>query len=129
MDITANEIEATKLLFEAAKTFIPVVTAYLVLFAGSLGYFWRDERGALNGSAKLLAKLTVLLGVLSLGFWSGVVPCCIRTLEFQNIHYFDWGQICAQVAHSLFFISVLTGLLFFWSIFYRFQDKQGAERG
>ncbi len=75
------QIEAIKLLYEAAKTFIPVVTGYLILFSGSISYLWKDERHVLTDSLIRIAGATIILGVASLGVWSGVVPYCIRTFK------------------------------------------------
>jgi hypothetical protein len=112
-----SQIEAIKLLYESAKTFIPVVTGYLVLFSGSIGYLWKDERHALTQPLTKNAGATIILGIASLGVWSGVIPFCIRTFKYGEFNLFAFGQYCAQIGHILFFISVISGVLFYWRVF------------
>ena len=117
MKFTNEQIEAIKLLYEAAKTFIPVVTGFLVLFSGALGYLWRDEREILKKSMVRHAGFCILLAINSLGFWSGTIPFCIRSLQHTDFERFKYGQYCAQAGHVLFFFSVICGVTFFWRVF------------
>lgn len=114
---TPDQKLAIKLLFESAKTFIPVVTGYLVLFSGALGYLWRDEREHLNNSFVKHAAATLIIGIISLGIWSGTIPFCIRAMKYSKFRLFEYGQYCAQAGHILFFISIICGVFFFWRLF------------
>jgi hypothetical protein len=114
---STEQIEAIRLLYESAKTFIPVVTGFLVVFSGSLGYIWRDERKILSASLAKHAGLTIALGILSLGVWSGTIPFCIRSLKYIDFNLFEYGQYCAQGGHLLFFFSVWAGVSFYWRVF------------
>ncbi len=115
--LTPDQQLAIDLLYEAAKTFMPVVTGYLVLFSGALGYLWRDEREHLDTSFTKHAAVTLIIGILSFGAWSGTIPFCIRTVERSKFSVFKYGKYCASIGHILFFVSVVLGILFFWRLF------------
>lgn len=110
-ELTNSQLEVIKLLYDTAKTFIPVVTGYLFAFCGAVGYLWKEQRQLLQGELLNHARLTIILGVCSVGIWSGTIPFCIRTVAFSDFSLINYGQKCAQIGHILFFLSVATGAL------------------
>ena len=128
MDTISGEHKiAIDLLYESARTFIPVVTGYLVIFSGALGYLWRDRREYLNNSLVKHAAATIITGIISLGVWSGTIPFCIRAIKYSDFNRFEYGQYCAQIGHLLFFLSVICGVYFFWRLFRKHNNADILE--
>jgi hypothetical protein len=53
-----------------------------MLYAGILGQLWSKDAAMLR-EQKTLAAIPIVLGVLSLGVWSGTVPFCITAVELN----------------------------------------------
>ena len=106
-----NEAEVVRLLYDTAKTFIPVVVGYVFAFCGAMGFLWKESKGLAQGGVLRLAQLTILLGVCSVGIWSGTIPFCIRIYAFNDYSLVNNAQLCAQIGHILFFTSVASGAL------------------
>jgi hypothetical protein len=105
--------EAVTLLFDATKTMIPVLTGFLVFFAGTLGAPWIGADEAREHLFSIAA--VALLGLGALGLWTGAMPFCIIAYERQDNRFFRWGQYCARTGHVLFFFSVAAALWFYYS--------------
>ncbi len=107
--LSENQLEVVHLLYDAAKTFIPVVVGYLFAFCGAVGYLWKEHRVLLQGELLRLVQFTIIVAVCSVGVWSGTIPFCIRAVAFTDFSLINYGQKCAQIGHILFFISVTGG--------------------
>jgi hypothetical protein len=105
--------DAVKLLFDATKTMIPVITGFLVFFAGTLGTPWIG----VNVAREHLVTIgtVALLGLGALGFWTGTMPFCIMASERRNVRLFRLGQYCGRFGHVLFFCSVAAAVWFYFS--------------
>jgi len=114
-------------LFEATKVMVPVITGFLVLFGGSIARVW--ERSPLREWDPLQrrsAMFAVLLGLVSLGLWTGTMAFCIRASagtnasDLQVFGPFDpalnlrLGRYCAAVGHLSFFAAVVAACGFYW---------------
>lgn len=67
---------------------------------------------ALLQQHRALAATPVVLGLLSLGVWSGTVPCCITAIQLDSRRRLILGQTCARVSHLLFFLAVAAAMFF-----------------
>ncbi len=65
MDERIFPLKAVKLLFDATKTIIPVITGFLVVFSGTLGSSWVGVSVAREHLVTIAA--VALLGLGSLG--------------------------------------------------------------
>lgn len=113
-----SETDAIKLLFETTHLMIPVVTGTMGLYFGSVGFLWQRRPHDIQ-SRLYFAGTPVVLLILSLGFWSGTLPCCIRATLSADVALFYIGQYCAQAAHLLFFFGILVAAFFFLAVFRR----------
>jgi hypothetical protein len=100
MDERIFPLKAVKLLFDATKTIIPVITGFLVVFSGTLGSSWVGVSVAREHLVTIAA--VALLGLGSLGCWTGVMPFCIMAVDRQNVRLFRLGQFCARFGHVKF---------------------------
>ncbi len=105
------------LLFDAGKLMIPVVTGFIVLFGGSLGQLWIKGKTQFSLFQRSLIVLTMFLGLSSLGVWTGAMAYCLRATEKQSLELFKNGQLCGQIGHITFFVSVCLALSFYLTIF------------
>ena len=128
--MTTPLADATKMLFEATKAMIPVVTGFLVFFAGTLPKLWKPTRPLLLSERRALLA-TIVLGVSSLVTWAWVIPCCILSTEggslfwfhFSPLCWFQFGQIFARIAHLLFLFSVCCALSLYYHNFVKGYAK------
>lgn len=113
---------ASRLLFDASKVMIPVVTGFLTLFFGTL-----NSRTLLERSR--LAFWAAILGIAGLGLWSGVLAFSIQSFEYVNASAceilwlvpvkncgklaFEAGQWSARIGHLAFFAAVGCAVFFF----------------
>lgn len=104
--MTAVQQETVKLLFETTRLMIPVVTGFLAVYLGALGAFWKAGHTPILLARRWLITSPVVLGVTSLGIWSGALPFSIRAMYHQDVTLFKYGQYCAQAGHVLFFLAV-----------------------
>lgn len=107
--------EAVRLLFESAKVMIPVITGFLAVYVGGLGALWKRDDHITTRITLLFAAIPIFLGVIALGLWSGTLPYCIQTFEFQDFQRFQGGRVWARFGHISFFIAVAAAVVFFWS--------------
>jgi hypothetical protein len=110
-ELSTQDATAVNMLFEAAKLMIPVVTGFLVLSGGILGQLWENHSPMLK-EHRFLAATPIILGVLSLGVWSGTVPYCITAVQLGSQRRLNLGQRCARAAHVLFFFAVAAAMYF-----------------
>ena len=137
-------LETVKLIFDAVKVMIPVLTGFLVVFVGAVGKLWDMSRKP-PGSEDIriswvTAGLVVVVGVWGLGFWAGAMEFGIKYvvggpqsfwLVFQDIptpkllwlarQFNKWG-------YRLFIVSVsLAGVFCYMIVRPRHRDTATAK--
>ena len=129
-------LEAAKMLFDATKTMIPVVTGFIVFVVGTLPKLWKSSRALLQSDRRALLA-TVVLGVGSLVAWAFAMPCCIISTfpdgerkflcisSQTSLWWVQKGQGCARVAHMLFLCSVCSALYLYYQNFVKGFAKPG----
>ena len=111
--------EATlKFLFETVKVMLPIVTGYLVLVVGAISNIWKTRLVDFDKFDSRRIKESMVLGIFSLGMWSGVMAFCIHaTRTYKGLYV--WGaMLCAQAGHVLFFLSIVIALRFFYLLIF-----------
>ena len=116
------------LVFDAAKTMVPVVTGFAVLFAGSLGKLWQ-MRQATDGPTIpwSRASIAVLLAILSLGFFAGAMAFALgfqagtptRMLLISAVPRdcaLMWARCFLGLGYTIFVVSIFVAALFWRSI-------------
>jgi hypothetical protein len=74
--LVSNQATPTtiELVFDAVGVMIPVVTGFLVLFAGSVGKLWEREREKKDTQvAWKTAVLVAVIELLAMGFFAGAM--------------------------------------------------------
>jgi hypothetical protein len=105
-------LDAVKLLFDASKAMIPVITGFLVFFAGSLKAIVKPQPPIDRDQVRRIA-VVVILGLVALGLWTGAMPSSIISIEEKSLWWFRFGQWCARAGHISFFFSVAAALWFY----------------
>jgi len=117
--------KALEFVFDTVSVMTPVITGYLMLLVGAVGQIWL--RRALRFKNPQLAKLSqaLVLGIVSMGIYSGAMAFCIQAARTQQGFYLWGGMLSAQAGHVLFFLSVATALRFAYLIF--LEDPKKAR--
>jgi hypothetical protein len=102
--------KAIQLFFDAAKTMIPVITGFLVFFAGTLKWLV-PKSGPHMRPVALLSGLAILPGVASLGLWSGAMAFCIIATSEQHEALFVNAQTTARWGHVIFFLAIVLAMI------------------
>ena len=118
--------EATgRLIMEAVKTMIPVITGFLVLFVGGLGKAWELSRGQQAWRVPVwVASGPVLAGIMALGCYASSMALVIIHSDQQPFSFLVWSNLPVEqqlllarkflgVGYWLFLLAVfLAGALF-----------------
>ena len=118
--------EATaRLVMEAVKTMIPVITGFLVLYVGGLGKAWELGRSQQVWKVPVWgASAPILAGILALGCYASSMALVIIHSAQRTFSFLVWSNLSVEqqlslarkflgVGYWLFLLSVvLAGALF-----------------
>ncbi len=80
----SQNIETTKLLFDAVKVMIPVLTGFLTVYAAGIGKLWEKRSTAIERfDLKWLLIISVLV-LLSFGCWALTMAAAIVSASGQD---------------------------------------------
>ena len=67
---TSSDLETSKLLFEAVKVMVPVLTAFLTFYAGGIGKLWEKIGTEFDRQDIVWISVISFFSVSSLGAWA-----------------------------------------------------------
>lgn len=129
MEYITFSLKQIELLFETIKILIPVSTGFIVLVVSGLKLLI-DKKVSITKIEKKLFLLILVGTVIAIGLWSGslafLIDCANTFGRMENnfnlnISQLNWeykmGQLCAQIAHLSFFISIIIFCILSYKLF------------
>jgi hypothetical protein len=131
-----RDLETAKLLFDAVKVMIPVLTAFLTFYATGVGKAWEKTSRDFGWPDGLWIGVICLLAVLSLGCWALTLAGAIIstsgsggvTLPISNADALIVARVSMGVGYWLF-LGVLAnaGIYYFYLIRKERESKCGEN--
>lgn len=131
-----KDLETAKLLFEAVKVMVPLLTAFLTFYAARIGKIWQEMDASFQRTDVIWISIICLLSLFAFGFWALTLAGAIistsggdgLTIPISNENALPMARISVGIGYW-FFIFVLGGSgYYFWSLYNRLKQAKKVKK-
>ena len=130
-----KDLEIAKLLFEAVQVMVPLLTAFLTIYAGGVAKTWEKTGGKLLRSDVLWISTICFFSVFALGCWALTLAGAIistsggagLTVPVSNDNALVMARISMGVGYWLFIGVLASAGIYFYRITKQLREANKAN--